>query len=150
MKPFIFEVTSHLCAVLLVECAHGWHKAESGANFFCQGWNPVLLFSFVVETGSQESQIGHKLSAYVGGLGWPWISSPPASTSLVIRLQVCATTPDFMSCWSDQTQRFMYARQALYKQNYTPQPSNLLDQNPHVQEVHGSKYPSFAGSDVSF
>lgn len=46
----------------------------------------------------------------------------------------------------------MYARQALYKQNYTPQLSNLLDQilTFEIQEVHGSKYPSFAGSDVSF
>lgn len=83
-----------MCSVT-VECAHGRQAIESGANFFYGG---TLFCCHFVWFWDRVSRIRDwpLLSTYLLCLGGPWIANPPASTSIVIRLYVCATTSDFL------------------------------------------------------
>ena len=129
----LFQVTPHECHQVAhqtksaesfvcsatVECAHGRQAMEKeliSSVVECCFFVVFVLFCHFVLFWDRGSRIRGwpLLSTYLVTLGGPWISNSPASTSLLIRLYVCASTPDFiLLCWGDQSRSLLYARQTL-------------------------------------
>lgn len=87
----------------------------------CPNINSYLLFScpHPLKQGLKSSRL-HLKFLYI--LGWPWTSYLLASTSQVLKWQMCATTPCLCST-GDWAWVFVSIRQALYQRRYICLPS---------------------------
>lgn len=94
------------------------------------GRRRVYILNSEKEGCESELQEGKAVFACFADIGWPWTSKAPVSTSQVLWLLACTTTPSFIlliftQCWG-WTWSFMYARLPQYPWATSPAQVGLL------------------------